>query len=283
MKICKKNIIWLASYPKSGNTWFRAFLTSLFSGNNGTVDINKLMPSTIASSRELFDETCGIPSSDLLSDEIQRSRPSVYELAAAESDDPVYFKIHDAYTFIPDGSPLIPFSATKSVLYIIRNPLDIAISFAHHMSSSIDRTITIMNDPEYAFCSLNDRLSNQVKQVILSWNRHVTSWVDDSGLPLLVIRYEDMIGNALETFTKAASFIGLNEPEEKIRKAIKNSSFDVLKEQENLKGLSEKNSKTKSFFRKGRMGDWKNILTKDQTDRIILAHGEVMKRFGYYY
>jgi len=282
MKICKKNIIWLASYPKSGNTWFRAFLTSLFSDNNEPVDINRMMPSIIASSRELFDETSGIPSSDLLSDEIERSRPSVYEQAAAESDDPVYFKIHDAYTFLHDGSPLIPSSATKAVLYIIRNPLDVAISFAHHMSSSIDRTISIMNDPDYAFCNFNDRLNIQLRQIILSWSQHVTSWVDDSGLPLLVMRYEDMIGNALETFTKASSFIGLNEPEERIRTAIKNSSFDILKEQENKKGFNEKNNKTKSFFRKGLVDDWKNVLTKDQTNLIFKSHGNVMKRFGYY-
>jgi hypothetical protein len=281
MKICKKNIIWFASYPKSGNTWFRAFLTNLLSGSAEPADINNLMPSTIASSRELFDETCGIPSSDLLSGEIELSRPSVYEQAAAESKDQMYFKIHDAYIFLHDGRPLIPSSVTKAVLYIIRNPMDVAISFAYHMSSSIDRAISIMNDPEYSFCSFNNRLNDQLKQVILSWSRHVTSWVDDSGLPLLVIRYEDMLGNTLETFTKAVNFIGLNESEERIQTAIKNSSFDILKKQENQKGFREKNSKTKSFFRKGKVDEWQNILTKDQTERIIKAHGTVMKRFGY--
>lgn len=240
------------------------------------------MPSTIASSRELFDETSGIPSSDLLLDEIARSRSSVYEQVSIESEDLVYIKIHDAFTFLNDGNPLIPPAATKAVLYIIRNPLDVAISFAHHMSTSIEKTISIMSDPKYSFCNFNDRLSNQMKQVILSWSRHVTSWVDDSGLPLRVIRYEDMVGNALDTFTKALSFIGLNEPEERIRCAINNSSFEILKEQETQKGFNEKNIKTKKFFRKGQVDEWKKVLTKDQVDKILKDHGMVMQRFGYF-
>jgi aryl sulfotransferase len=281
IKMCKKNIIWLASYPKSGNTWFRAFLTNLFSGDTGPADINRLIPSTIASSRELFEETSGIPSSDLLLNEVEHTRPLVYEQIAAESENPVYFKIHDAYTFLSDGSPLIPASATKAVLYIIRNPLDIAVSFAHHMSASIDKTISIMNDTEYSFCNFNDRLGSQIRQVILSWSRHVISWVDESGLPLLVIRYEDMISNALDTFTRAVLFLGLNEPEERILIAIKNSSFEILKEQEIQKGFNEKNIKTRSFFRKGQADEWKSVLTQDQADRIRKAHGTIMKRFDY--
>ncbi|HJX72016.1 MAG TPA: hypothetical protein VJ346_08695, partial [Bacteroidales bacterium] len=71
----QKKIVWLASYPKSGNTWFRIFLTNLLNHTNEPVDINNLYPSTIASSRSLFDEATGLESSDLTLDEIELLRP----------------------------------------------------------------------------------------------------------------------------------------------------------------------------------------------------------------
>jgi hypothetical protein len=222
-----------------------------------------------------------VSSADLTPDEIERLRPQVYRQNALESDEMIYHKIHDAWTLLPVGEPLIPADVTRAVVYIIRNPLDVAVSFSYHLNTSVDRTIAIMNDPAYAFCDRWDRLHNQLMQRLLTWSGHVKSWVDDSGLPVLVLRYEDMSSCPDETFSKAVSFIGLNRTPGEIRSALDYCTFERLKKQEEEKGFSEKSAKAGSFFRKGVVGDWQNILTREQADRITEAHGEVMVRFGY--
>jgi aryl sulfotransferase len=277
----RKKIVWLASYPKSGNTWFRAFLTALLNPENPGPDINNMYPTTIASSRQLFDELTGVSSADLLPEEIDRLRPLVYRQNALESEEMLYHKVHDAWTRLPDGEPLIPADVTRAVVYIIRNPLDVAVSFAYHLNSGIDKTIGIMNNPAYTFCDREDRLHNQLRQRLLTWSGHVKSWVDESGLPVLVLRYEDMSALPRETFSKAVTFIGLNHTPEEINTALEYCAFERLKKQEEISGFSEKNAKAESFFRKGVVGDWRNILTPEQIKTIIKAHGEVMERFGY--
>jgi aryl sulfotransferase len=120
-----------------------------------------------------------------------------------------------------------------------------------------------------------------LKQNLLTWSAHVQSWVDDSGLPILVIRYEDLHKNPIYFFSKAISFIGLRGSQKEIKNAIKKASFNRLKQQEEEKGFSEKNTNAASFFRKGIVNNWQNELTKEQVRMIIDAHGDVMERFGY--
>jgi hypothetical protein len=277
----KRNIIWLASYPKSGNTWFRAFLTALLNPETPEIDINNMHPTTIASSRQLFDEMAGVSSADLLPEEVDRLRPLVYRQNALESGEMIYHKIHDAWTVLPGCEPLIPADVTRGVVYIIRHPMDVAVSFAHHLNTSVDKAIGIMNNPSYAFCERDDRLHNQLRQHLLTWSGHVRSWVDESGLPVFVMRYEDMSARPVEVFSQALSFIGLTHTRSEIKSALERSSFNRLKQQEKEKGFAEKSAKATSFFRKGLSGDWLNVLTPEQAKRIRDAHGEVMERFGF--
>lgn len=277
----KRKIVWLASYPKSGNTWFRAFLTALLNPWNKDIDINNLHPTTIASSRQLFDEMTGVSSAELTPDEIDRLRPEVYRQNALESNEMIYHKIHDGWIRLPGGEPLIPADVTHSVVYMIRNPLDVLVSFSHHLNVGIDKTLAIMNNPGYTFCNKSDRLHNQLRQHLLTWSSHVKSWVDDSGLPLIVIRYEDMSDSSLETFAKAVSFIGLEYKDAEISAALDQCTFTRLKQQEQEKGFSEKSPGSSNFFRNGKVGDWENVLTAEQVKSIADAHGEVMCRFGY--
>ena len=274
-------IVWLASYPKSGNTWIRAFLTALLNPEKSGLDINNMVPSTIASSRQLFDEMAGVSASDLLPDEIDRLRPAIYRQNAMESEELLYHKIHDAWIRLPGGEPLIPADVTRAVIYIIRNPLDVAVSFAHHLHTSIDKTINIMNNPDYAFCDRRDRLANQLRQRLLTWSGHVKSWVDESGLRVCVMRYEDMSAQSEITFTKAVDFIGLQHSCTEIKAALELCDFSRLQKQEEDKGFSEKSARSPSFFRKGTVGDWRNVLSRDQVLRITDAHGTMMARFGY--
>jgi LPS sulfotransferase NodH len=138
-----------------------------------------------------------------------------------------------------------------------------------------------MNNPGYAFCDKNSKLHNQLRQRLNTWSGHVKSWTEDSGLPVMVIRYEDMLTDTLKVFSKAINFIGLERPEADIQNAIALCSFEQLKKQEESKGFSERSAKSERFFRKGVAGDWKTALNAEQAVRITEAHGATMLKFGY--
>ncbi|PJA32246.1 MAG: sulfotransferase [Zetaproteobacteria bacterium CG_4_9_14_3_um_filter_53_7] len=277
-----EGIFWLASYPKSGNTWTRAFIANLrHEEPNEEVDINTLHTGAIASCRGWIDEVLGFDSADLSHDEIDLLRPAIYRWHAREANDGGYHKVHDAYTYLPNGEALIPAEATAGALYIMRNPLDVAISFAHHSNCSIDQSIENMGTPDFTFCGNTRRMTNQLRQKLLSWSAHVESWADASEINRLVVRYEDMRNDSLATFTRMCSFLGLPDDEYSVQIALDNCAFDKLQQQEKEKGFSEKAPHHESFFRKGKVGDWQETLTPEQIDRIVNDHHTVMKRFGY--
>lgn len=276
-----KNIIWLASYPKSGNTWFRVFLTNLLRDCDEPADINDLERTPIASARNLFDDLAGVPASDLSFDEIDSLRPDVYMKIAQDAKEPVYQKVHDAYIYIPHGRPLIPPEATRCAVYFVRNPLDVAVSFAHHTALSYDAMIKAMVNPDYSFCSKPGRLHNQLRQKLLSWSGHIRSWTEQNDFPVHIMKYEDMLADTFSVFKDAVYFIGLEKSDEQIRKAIRFSSFEELKKQEEQEGFNEKAPNAESFFRKGISGSWKEELTAQQIGQIVRDHGEMMERYGY--
>jgi hypothetical protein len=274
-------IYWLASYPKSGNTWTRAFLTNYWKNPDAPVDINDFEGGPIASARGLFDEAVGVEASDLTPEEIENLRPRVYQDVAANSKENLYLKVHDAYTYTPSGVPLLPKDVTAGVIYIIRNPLDVLVSFAHHSARPVEKMIPSMNDPKFAFVNNPRNLQNQLIQKLLTWSGHVLSWVDEPGLNVLVIRYEDMHARTEQVFSEVARFAGLELDAERLRKAIRFSSFDVLQAQEKEHGFDEKMPFSESFFRKGKISTWREKLSDEQAVQIVAEHGAVMKRFGY--
>lgn len=273
-------IYWLASYPKSGNTWFRTFLRNLLDDGEEPADINELHTGAIASSRVWMDEILGFDSADLDSEEVDRLRPEVYRWAL-RYEKVGYHKIHDAYTLTLDGEPLVSGEATLGALYILRNPLDVALSYANHNHGSIDDAIERMGNLGHTLCKSRTSLPNQVQQKLLNWCGHVLSWVDAPGLNIEVIRYEDMLQNPVATFTRAVKFLRLPDDPMRIDKAIRFSDFKLLAAQEREKGFREKLPKTEYFFRQGKSNDWREKLSAQQVERIIADHGEVMARFGY--
>ena len=276
-----KNIIWLASYPKSGNTWFRVFLSNLLSEDDKPVSINELQSTPIASSRVIFEEYSGVTGSDLSQEEIDDLRPGVYREIAENADDLVFHKVHDAWKLNRKGEPLFPEDVTRAVIYFIRDPRDVAVSFAHHSSLEPNKMVKNMGQENFAFCEKPIKLYNQLKQDLSTWSGHVKSWVDRSGLPLLVLRYEDMKEDTFREFNRAVNFIGLTHSKEKIKLAIRNSEFARLKKMEEEEGFAEKPMKMGAFFRKGSSGSWRDVLSKEDIRQLKEDHGEVMERFGY--
>ena len=274
-------IVWLASYPKSGNTWLRTVLANFQTDREIAVDINNLVGG-ISSDRRAADDALGLECSDLTSSEVNLCRPAIYRTIAKRSDNLLFFKVHDAYTLNSDSMPLFPCDVSRAALYIVRNPLDVAISFAHHANRSLDETIDRMARESMSFGGDPDRLDFQLPQRLLSWSQHVLSWLDQTEIPVHMMRYEDMQARPVEKFTEAFRFMRFPRvDEEMVRRAVSFSSFEMLKQQEVERGFRERPRHATVFFRQGRVGEWRDLLTKRQVDRIIHDHGRVMARLGY--
>lgn len=271
-------IFWLASYPKSGNTWLRALLTNYLNQADKPTGINELNFSGDGFMRESFDERLGIDSADLTRKQICHYRPLVYEQMVAESSEPLFLKVHDAYEFNDDGQPIFSRRATAGAIYLIRNPLDVAVSYAYHLNKPIDVTVRLMRENTMLTSDLSGA---QLPQKLLSWSNHVSSWVDASDLNLLVVRYEDMIGDTVESFGDVVRFAGLDFDSTRIAKAVEFSSFERLRAQELANGFREKQPTAKSFFRRGKTGTWREVLSYEQVNQLIGDHREIMCRFGY--
>lgn len=277
-----KRIFWLASYPKSGNTWFRIFLSNLLKNGQEPVSINELSTGQIGSSRSWLDNTVGFDSADMYQQEIDALRPQIYDWTAAHATEYGYHKIHDACWQLDSGEWLISPKATEGALYFVRNPLDVAISFANHSQSSIDIAIKRMAETNHCFSKNKHRsLKTQTEQRLLTWSEHVISWVDSPVITTHVMRYEDMKYQPQQTFTEAVDFLQLPSEPERINKALHFSDFKAIQQQEIEGRFREKPSNTKSFFRKGIAGDWQNTLNTQQIDQVINDHHEIMCRFGY--
>lgn len=274
----KKNIVWLASYPKSGNTWFRAFLTAL--QNGGEVDINKMATSGIFSSKETFESVCDMDADELTGREIQAYNRQVYRHLSDHSEEKKFIKIHDAFTCDDDGVPLIPEDVTHCAVYFVRNPLDVAVSFANHNNQPVVKTIDkYINNPEGTLSAAP--AVNQFPQPLLSWSGHVESWLRQPQFPVYMLRYEDMLADTFNVFKDVIQKTGLHYTDEEIQAAITASSFEALRRQEEEKGFREKMPKSPRFFNAGITGNWKQVLTKEQVDNIRQYHEGMMKKLGY--
>jgi hypothetical protein len=273
-------IVWLASYPKSGNTWLRAFLTNFRHNASEPADINALDSSLIASTRHWFDDIVGIEASQLLDEEILALRPDFYRYAAAESAETLYLKIHDAYLPEVNGKPIVPADVTQGVIYVLRNPLDVVISFSHHNHQSIAQTVQFINNTQATLARTHNKVHDQLPQRLRSWSQHVQSWLDQSDIPVYCIRYEDMKRDPTAVFTNVVRFLGLPDDPERISQAVANASFETLQSQEKQHGFRERISAS-AFFRQGRSGQWLERLTPEEIACICHEHAATMQRFGY--
>lgn len=277
----KNNIIWLASYPKSGNTWFRSFLTALL--NQGEIDINKMGTDGIYSAKEYIESILDLCTDDLRPREFESFRKLAFSYQAKEITKESFVKIHDAYTYSRwDGLPLIPAEGSRVAIYLARNPLDVVLSLANHTGLNIDDTIDkYINCEEGAFIK-KGKTAQQYYQLMGTWAMHAISWINQKDIPVHIIRYEDMKANTFETFKVAVLKMQLEYSDEAILKAIEATDFKKLKKQEENKGFKEKQIPSSAFFFKGETGRWKKELTKEQVQKIMTVNESMMKQLGYW-
>lgn len=273
-------IWWLASYPKSGNTWLRAFLSSLISGK--AVDINDMneVAGGIASSRSIVDDLLGIETADLTDDQQSNLRPRAYEVLAAESNRPTYLKVHDQYGTVPSGEPLFPSSVTHGAVYIVRNPLDVAVSLSHYAGISMNAATNLLMRPDACGAAKQGCLNDQLKQNVGDWASHMDSWLA-APFPVHLVRYEDMLATPHATFGAIVQFLGRTESREAVALAVRDSSFDRLRGQEQTAGFRANSKSGNYFFRRGIAGSWRDELPSAEADRILDAFDTPMRRLGY--
>lgn len=270
-------IIWIASYPKSGNTWMRAFLHNLLLDLPEPARINELTQFTLGDTHPMwYEQIAGRPVAEASHAEFARLRPRVHRLFTQVHPDSVFVKTHMALTEI-SGTPLITMDYTAGAIYIVRDPRDVAISSASHFGTDIDGAITIMNDPQ-ARTGFSD---SNVPQYYGTWSQHVRSWTEQPHRALHAVRYEDMLAKPGPTFRKVAEFLGLKPPPERLQKAIRFSSFGEMKKQEEREGFIERSELSTAFFRAGKAGQWRKDLTSAQIEKITADHGAVMRKFHY--
>jgi hypothetical protein len=189
-------------------------------------------------------------------------------------------KVHDAWRLNRDKQELFPADISKGVIYVIRNPLDIVVSNAFHNSIDYQESVHRINSNQ-VLCNKSDRLYNQLRQELFNWSNHVVSWIDQSGLRLIVVRYEDLIHDPMDQFTRILSFLEWSYNEKEVLRAIKNSEISILQKQESEYGFREKPLNAQAFFRSGKPGSWKKELDKDLVLEVYSSNKQIMERFGY--
>lgn len=277
-----KNIIWLVSYPKSGNTWIRIFLQHILEPpreeNEGIPLLNDI---PIASNRSLIDKYLGISSSDLTDSEISDYRPEVYIKLSQIITDPMVLKVHDSFGKTSAGKPIFPPEITKGVIYVVRNPLDVVVSYAYHTGWPIETVIEHLNDPGFTISQNRNELKPQVQQHLGSWSDHYTSWNKQQQLPIILVKYEDLLGDCRKIFKLILERLELAHTHSNFENALKKSEFNHLKTLEETYGFREKPLQAKSFFREGRHGNYKNILSREQISSITSHHQKIMLELSY--
>jgi aryl sulfotransferase len=271
-------IVWLASYPKSGSTWLRAVYTALRRG--AEPDINRLDGPGPAL-RALFDQALAIRSADLSPDEVDTLRPRADEAAASLLVADMLRKIHDALFATPDGELIVSTRAARAGLYMVRDPRDVAVSWAHHSDLPLAAAVDYLCASTASLGSSDKHLDDQVRQRLGNWSQHVRSWTEDPPFPVHVVRYEDCLTDPVGTFRTAFTAIGVETSVEELARAVSESSFERLRAQETAKGFRERRSTRNQFFRTGPAGTWRSTLPPELAQKLVDQHGEVMARHGY--
>ncbi|MCW3836912.1 sulfotransferase domain-containing protein [Sphingomonas canadensis] len=275
------SIVWLASYPKSGSTWIRAFLTAYGGPPGSGPDLDRLIGGELVNSRALFDEVTGLNSADLSEAEIDRARPGYHLRVAAEIDPPCWVKVHNAFGINDRGQPIFPGGAGRGVVHIVRNPLDVAVSFAHHQCWEVDRIIDHMADPHAAMDRPRTGVTAMLPQRLDTWSGHAASWRAQTEMPVLQVRYEDMIADPHGQFDRILRFAGVAVDAAQLEHAIRHTGFSALQAREARSGFAEKALAGAPFFRRGIADGWRDSLLRAQALRIVASHRAMMARLGY--
>ena len=275
-------IIWLASYPKSGNTYLRSFLSTYLFSKDGRYNFDLLKNIRQYPKSSLFFNL-GINIKD--KHEVAKSHLKVQGILNKEKGIR-FLKTHSGLVKM-DGYSFTDMNNSLGVIYIVRDPRDVVISYAHHIDKPVSETLKLIEDN-----FMLDPEENSVPVYTGSWTFHYNSWKPfKASNKYLLIRYEDLIKDKEKTFRNALIFIknlsngSFEVSDSKIKKVIQEIEFEKLKKLEEKQGFSEakenKNGKKIPFFRKGLSGQWKKNLDLKIINSIEKSCGKEMRELGY--
>ncbi|HYP04706.1 MAG TPA: sulfotransferase domain-containing protein [Bryobacteraceae bacterium] len=257
-------------------------MANLKAGRREALDINGplgLGPNLMA--RHSFDDVTMIASGLLTPEEIDRLRPPALDALAAEVGSRVYQKVHCGYTRAIDGQPLFAGRTARGAIYIVRDPRDVAVSLAHFSGVDIDRAIDSLNSTDSCLGQHTRRQGTQLRQQLLGWTGHVQSWLDQTDIPVHLIRFEDLKSDTTGEFRRALDFLGEQASGDQVIAAVEHSDIRELRAQEQRSGFRERWLPSVTFFRRGEAGSWRDELSPEQSMRIVEANAPMMQRLGY--
>lgn len=282
-------IIWIASYPKSGNTLVRAMLSSYFFSKDGKFNFELIKNIKQFPYIGIF-EKLGIN----IKDEKEIVKNYIKAQESINQKNSIQFLKTHSYLFNINNNPFTDLNNTLGVIYIVRDPRNVVTSYAHHNSISIeDSAERLTHSIEYGGNVGSDHISDRSKVYMGSWSSNYNSWksFDDIGKYLL-IKYEDIISNKEKTLLEILNFIhrlkGINfsVDKKKIENVISSTNFDKMKDLEKKEGFIEAKVNPKTgrkipFFNLGSKNIWKNNLDETIKNKIENSFKKEMSELGY--
>jgi len=276
-------IIWLASYPKSGNTLLRSILSAYFYSEEGDFKFNNLYKISQFPAVDHFLRL-GVNIND--ESEVFKNFVNAQNLIN-EDGKAKFFKTHSRLCQMY-GSNFTDLKNTLGVIYIVRDPRNVVTSFAHHYNLTVDQATEALFD-EKRFMIKTEKLCSVS---LGSWDSNYKSWKElKKQNKYLLVKYEDLISKKKSTMLKIFKFLDnlglkVNLDMVKLNKAIKSTDFDKMKNLEKNETfyeavVDEKTGKRKAFFNLGPKNDWRSILGKKNREKIEECFKEEMCEMGY--
>jgi hypothetical protein len=281
-------IIWLASYPKSGNTYVRAFLSAYYFSENGQFDFSQISNIDQFPHEKFFKQRVNSIS--------EASKQWVTIQREINKDKKIrFFKTHSFLGNYQNNEFTSP-ETTLGAVYIVRDPRNVLTSIKNHYSFDDDNALKMITDKKRSLMSNNG--SHASLTFISSWAENYLSWLRDNRFRRLFVKYEDLITNKYETFRDIIVFTNtlMNRVEgvdkSKLQKAIETTNFNVLKKKEISETFDGSQSSFKSwrkfhsenknlFFNLGPENNWKKILNTKISNKIEIGFEKEMKKLGY--
>ena len=275
-------IIWIASYPKSGNTWVRYFLKSYSEQKDKKLSLKStkndnfftLNFPNLSLLKELGIEYKNFP--NIVKNWIQMQ--DFINLNGSVN----YYKTHNAMCTI-NNYPFTNKENTLGGIYLVRDPRDVLISYSNHLALAHKETMIRMFDSKNGeYQPTENEIYNST--ITGSWSDNYNSWKNYNSREILIIRYEDLVLDTFKTFSKIIKYLsGLTDfefDEEKIKYSIEKTNFNNLKQLEEKEGFKEK-GKGKVFFRSGRVGDWEKKLDRSIAEEVEKKFKKEMSELNY--
>ena len=277
-------IIWIASYPKSGNTWLRSLLSSYLYTNDGTFNFDLLKKIQQFPSEPYFRF--------FLKDFKDIKKVSAHWIAAQDrlnlfNDGTIFLKTHNALCTI-ENNHFTNKNNTKAAIYVVRDPRNVITSLSHHYDMDIEESFNFLTDSNISLIAR--KLHSDVITTIGDWSNNYQSWRNLKFAPILIVKYEDLIIDTKKTFLSILNFlknfIDIKIEENKILKTIESCNFDRLSKNEQIEGFaesvySEKKGKKLNFFYLGKKNNWRDLLNPVYEEKIRNIFKSEMEELGY--